>query len=286
MRTPVFPKLLTMFLMLLLFSFEGRSQSETFSTGSFIINMGATNPGTIANSIKPYGLIYDLIRNYKVPVKFIVNTSKAKDGVDFTYNADQYKGGTFIIKSEYRTTAVNSRITYWVGQGVVGTTTTSAITLNVTRTINLYPHWTLDVQNGAIAEKFLLNAGINNTSFPGAYNWKTPAQLNGCDDFFVLPHADPTWATHGALWSWNKNYLGCIWSGCHAVSVLENLSNPANPAQKMNFLTSTGLVPFGAHGDGSPPYTHILSNRVCWVLMGIRGRTIPVCSKWNQAGGG
>ncbi|MCY7291869.1 MAG: hypothetical protein LH615_06770, partial [Ferruginibacter sp.] len=92
MKTPALSKLLTMFLMLLLISFEGRSQSETFSTGSFIINMGATNPGTIANSIKPYGLIYDLIRNYKVPVKFIVNQSKAKDGVDFTYLGIQYRG--------------------------------------------------------------------------------------------------------------------------------------------------------------------------------------------------
>ncbi len=256
MKTPALSKLLTMFLMLLLVSFEGRSQSETFSTGSFIINMGATNPGTIANSIKPYGLIYDLIRNYKVPVKFIVNQLKAKDGVDFTYNAVQYKGGTFIIKSEYRSAAVNSRITFWTGQGVVGTTTTSSLTLNVTRTINSYPHWTLDAQNGQLAEKFLLNAGISNTSFPGAYNWKTPAQLNGCDDFFVLPHADPSWAVHGPLWSWNKNYLGCIWSGCHAVSVLENMFNPANPSQKTNFLTTTGLVPFGSHGDGSPPYTH------------------------------
>ncbi|MFM6924936.1 MAG: hypothetical protein ACKOU7_05490, partial [Ferruginibacter sp.] len=242
--------------LMLFFCLKTYAVNETVNTGSFIINMGATNPGTIANTIKPYGLIYDLIRNYNVPVKFIVNPSKSKDGVDFTYNGVQYKGGTFIIKAEYRSAAVNSRITFWTGQGVVGTTTTSAITLDITQTLDTYPRWTLDAQNGNIAEEFLLNAGINNTSFPGAYNWKLPSQLNGCDDYFVMPHADPTWGTHGFLWSWNKDYLGCIWAGCHAVSVLENLSNPANPAQKMNFLTTTGLVPFGSHNDGSPPYTH------------------------------
>ena len=244
-------------LFFLLASTYCKAQStETFNTGSFIINMGATNPGTIANSIKPYGLIYDLIRNYSVPVKLIISPAKTKDGVDFTYNAVQYKGGTFIIKSEYRSAAVNSRITYWISQGVVGTTTTSSLTLGVTRTLQSFPRWTLDAQNGKIAEGFLLNAGINNTAFPTAYNWNMPAQLGGCNDFFVMPHADPTWAVHGRLWSWNKDQLGAIWAGCHAVSVLENMFNPSIPAQKTNFLSTTGLVLFSAHGKASPPYTY------------------------------
>ena len=256
MKIKYIKTVVTWLYVMFVFCLKSYAVNETMAAGAFIINMGATNPGTIANSIKPYGLVYDLIRNYNVPVKFIVNPAKSKDGVDFTYNGVQYKGGTFVIKSEYRTAAVNGRITYWMGQGVVGTTTTTAVTLNITQTLDTYPRWTLDAQNGDIAEEFLLNAGITNITFPGAFNWKLPSQLNGCDDYFVMPHADPTWATHGALWSWNKNYLGSIWSGCHAVSVLENLSNPANPAQKMNFLTTTGLVPFGSHNDGSPPYTH------------------------------
>ena len=33
---------------------------------------------TIANGLKPYGLIYDLLKNYKVPVKWIINPSKSK----------------------------------------------------------------------------------------------------------------------------------------------------------------------------------------------------------------
>jgi hypothetical protein len=39
--------------------------NETFSTGSLIINMGVT-PQTINNGLKPYGLIYDLMRTYNV----------------------------------------------------------------------------------------------------------------------------------------------------------------------------------------------------------------------------
>ena len=101
-------------------SFNASAQSETLSTGSFIINMGATTPNTIANGLKPYGMIYDLIRNYNVPVKWVISQTKVKDGVDFTYNAVQYKGGTFIIPAEYRSATVNARITFWTGQGVVG----------------------------------------------------------------------------------------------------------------------------------------------------------------------
>jgi hypothetical protein len=260
------------------------AQSETLSTGSFIINMGATNPNTIANGLKPYGMIYDLIRNYNVPVKWVISQTKVKDGVDFTYNAVQYKGGTFIIPAEYRSAAVNARITYWTGLGVVGTTTTSALTVDVTQTIKAVPKWTLDSQNGAIAEGYLINAGVTNTAFPGAYNWKLAAALDCCDDFFVMPHADPTWATHGNLFTWNKNCLGSIWNACHATSALENMVNPADRTQQTNFLTqkvaglagtsgnyalSNSLILWGSHSGGSVPYIHQYPNDPVAQYLGV-----------------
>jgi Bacterial Ig domain/Secretion system C-terminal sorting domain len=236
-------------------SFILKAQTETFSTGSFIINMGVM-PQTIGNGLKPYGMVYDLIREYNVPVKWVVSQTKAKDGVDFTYNGVQYSGGTFIIPAEFRTAAVNSRITYWTGQGVVGITTTSPLTVNITRNLLAVPRWTLDAANGAVAQAYLTNAGITLAAFPGAYNWKSPATLDCCDDFFVMPHADPTWATHGRLWSWNKDCLGSVWAACHAVSKLENMVNPADATQKTNFLSTTGLLLYSLHTIGSAPYTH------------------------------
>ena len=120
-------KILFIFLLALIYNYNSYSQTtENFSTGSFIINMGATNPNTIGNGLKPYGLIYDLLRNFNVPIKSIINPAKTKDGVDFTYNGVQYKGGTFIIPGQFRNAAVNARITYWIGQGVVGITSTSS----------------------------------------------------------------------------------------------------------------------------------------------------------------
>jgi uncharacterized repeat protein (TIGR01451 family) len=86
----------------------------------------------------------------------------------------------------------------------------------------------------------------------------TPADLTSCDDLYVMPHADPTWATHKNLINFNTNNDGFIWAGCHAVSVMENLYDPAtgNPTPVMDFLSLTGLVPFGSHSNGSPPYTY------------------------------
>ena len=260
----------TILLLILFFtvSLFSSGQTETFSTGSYIINMGATKPNTIANGLKPYGLIYDLLRNNNVPIKWVIAAGKIKDGVDFTYNAVQYKGGTFIIPAEYRSAAVNIKITSWIGQGVVGTTTTSPLTVTVTQTLLAAPRWTLDAANGDIAQGYLTNAGITLVAFPGAYNWKSPQTLGSCDDFFVMPHADPTWATHSNLFFWNKNSLGSIWAGCHAVSALENSINPSNSAQQMNFLSTrtaatspapwpnNSLTLWRSHVGGSIPYTH------------------------------
>ena len=93
--------------------------TDTIFSGSFIINMGIV-PQTIGNGLKPYGLIYDLMKNHKVPVKWVINSSKGKDVIDFTHNGVNYRGGTFIIPFEYRTPTVNAVIASWQLQGVIG----------------------------------------------------------------------------------------------------------------------------------------------------------------------
>ncbi|MDP3928150.1 MAG: hypothetical protein Q8R57_03930, partial [Bacteroidota bacterium] len=238
--------------------------SYNVPVGSFIINMGIV-PQTVNNGLKPYGLVYDIIKNNKVPVKWVISQTKVKDGSDFTYNGIQFKGGTFIIPAEFRDASVNAKI---ISYGVTGTTTTSSLTVLVNYNLTSTPSWTLDAQNGAIATGFFANASIPSTS----YNWKSPQVLNGCDDIFVMPHADPTWATHSNLYHWNRNHFGAIWAGCHAVSVLENMNNGS---LQTNFLANNvgpignALVPFGSHGNASIPFNHQLPNKTAAQYMGI-----------------
>ncbi len=105
------------------------AQITSFPAGSFIINMGVV-PQTVANGLKPYGLVYELL-NVNCMVDWVINPSKLKDGADFTYNGIEYKGGPFLIRAEYRTPAVNAIIAKWQALGVQGTTTTSPVTVPV-----------------------------------------------------------------------------------------------------------------------------------------------------------
>ena len=262
-------------IILLIFSTQLWSQSidESIPAGAYIINM-SVQPQTIENGVKPYGLIYELLSKEYTPIKWIIKDNKAKDAADFVYDGTPYKAAPFIITADSRTTNVNAIIAKWEGLGVQGVTTTSTITVPVYTTINYIMTWTLDAQNGGIAESYLSNADLPET----AYNWVLPNELDCCSDVFVMPHADPVWESHGRLLSWNGDIAttadgcdGAIWSACHAVSALENAFNPANPSEQLNFLSNkTGiavgdddwadnsLILWGDHDGGSfpPPYVH------------------------------
>ena len=251
-----------------------QAQTETIPVGSFIVNMGVT-PQTAGNSLKPYGMLYDLIKNNRVGFKLIINPTKAKDGIDFSHNGIDYRGGPFIIDAGFRTAEVNARIAYWQSQGVVGATTTAELQLPVYITFLNVPRWTMDKQNGKLAVPYFVNAGIPASAHGGSSqsNWKEPWELDCCDDLFVMPHADPIWSTHQRLLTWNQECRGGIWNACHAGSAIENMVNPSNRSQQTNFLSikdnaftgtngnyanSNSLLLWGDHDDGSPPYTHRL----------------------------
>jgi hypothetical protein len=72
-----------------------KAQTETPPTGSFIINRGATNTNTRTNVLKPYGLLYHLIRSINMPIKWVIGVCKIKAGVHVAYNGAQYRRGTF-----------------------------------------------------------------------------------------------------------------------------------------------------------------------------------------------
>lgn len=261
------------------------SQTETIPTGSFIINMGVT-PQTVNNGLKPYGLLYELFNVHKIPVTWSINPAKGKDGIDFSHNGIDYRGGPFIIRAEYRNAAVNATIATWQGKGVVGATTVSPVVVPFFQTLRGYPTWALDKAKGSIVLPYFTKAEIPSAAYGGSNSalWPNPADLDCCDDLFIMPHADPVWATHQRLLSWNLECKGGIWAACHAVSALENMVNPANRSQQTNFLAvkddnfvgttgnytlSNALILWGSHSAGSIPYTHRLPANPVAQYMGI-----------------
>ncbi len=281
-RTRFFQRLIAIIIIMGITVSSFSQTSETFATGTYIINMGNPTGLTASNGgLKAYGLIYDILKNNYTPVKWVISSSKLKDGIDFSYNGVQYKGGTFIVPKQFITASVTAKFNSYLGAaGTLWNITTTSITVDVNYTLTSVPTWTLDAQNGSIAAGYFTNARIPAT----AYNWLLPSQLGACNDLFVMPHADPAWSTHGNLYNWNRTYKGSIWAACHAVSALENMYNPSNNAEQTNFLSSkaptfgpnaTGnyadnsLILWGKHNGGSIPYTHRLPNDPVAQYMGV-----------------
>lgn len=234
----------------------GKTGEITFPAGSYIVNMGDTSSDDA--QLKPYGLIYDLVLNAKVPVYWVINGSKtSQTGVDLTYNGRNYISGPFVISGDDVDYNVRSMLSKWRGYGVsIDGPTDTAVTVADSRKISSVPRVVLDKQNGKIAKGYLVKSGIlrnENATDDRVYKEKaTPADLDSsCDDIYVMPHAEPTTATHSPLASFNKGG-GYIWAGCHAVSYLEsNDSKKGVTDRSMFFLSTNGLLIGDKHKGAS-----------------------------------
>lgn len=234
----------------------GKTGEITFPAGSYIVNMGDTSSDDA--QLKPYGLIYDLVLNAKVPVYWVINGSKtSQTGVDLTYNGRNYISGPFVISGDDVDYNVRSMLSKWRGYGVsIDGPTDTAVTVADSRKISSVPRVVLDKKNGKIAKGYLVKSGIlrnENATDDRVYKEKaTPADLDSsCDDIYVMPHAEPTTATHGPLASFNKGG-GYIWAGCHAVSYLESNDRKEGVTDRsMFFLSTNGLLIGDKHGKAS-----------------------------------
>lgn len=234
----------------------GKTGEITFPAGSYIVDMGDTSSDDA--QLKPYGLIYDLVLNAKVPVYWVINGSKtSQTGVDLTYDGRNYISGPFVISGDDVDYNVGSMLSKWRGYGVsIDGPTDTAVTVADSRKISSVPRVVLDEKNGKIAKGYLVKSGIlrnENATDDRVYKEKaSPADLeSSCDDIYVMPHAEPTTATHGPLASFNKGG-GYIWAGCHAVSYLEsNDSKKGVTDGSMFFLSTNGLLIGDKHKGAS-----------------------------------
>ncbi len=230
------------------------AQTETFSSGSFVVDMGQT-PQTVDNALRPYGLLYELIEYHDIPIQWIISPYKTRDGIDFSYNGVDYKSGPFLIEAEHIDSTIAALITAWDTTGVQGSYTTSSITFpsNYIRTVKYFPNILVDDLSGnaPIILNYYNNAGIDSN----AYEIGTPADLTICHDLWVNPHGDPVWATHGPLYNFATTQASHIWSQCHAVSMLEGTENTAAPYEMLNYLTIDGMKCWKTKGGQNPAAT-------------------------------
>jgi hypothetical protein len=67
---------------------------------AYVIDMEQVTQ-TVANSLKPYGMVYDLVKNQHTPVDWAINPSKAVFRADFSAGGKSYSVGSFIVESQY-----------------------------------------------------------------------------------------------------------------------------------------------------------------------------------------
>jgi uncharacterized repeat protein (TIGR01451 family) len=225
----------------------------SFAPGAYVIDMGQATQ-TVANSLKPYGMVYDLVQNQHIPVDWAINPNKAIFGADFSAGGQSYSGGPFVIEAPFAAAAA-ATITKWRAQGVVVNQITSSFVAPIYNTITSFPRTILDQANGKIAQAYYTLAGIPQFSSTiqnptqAAYIFGTPLSLNQCNDIYVLPHADPS--------KWPANYKtallnfinngGWLYQQCHSVSDLDN---------SVAHLLSSGLILYKNHKAGTPPYNY------------------------------
>ena len=112
------PTILIVVILFCCFSVNSQYKQEMIAKGSYAINLGLT-PQSSSNALKPYGLIYELLAEYPVEIKWVINPEKKKDGVDFVIDEHEFRSGSFVIPVSYISSAVKNEIESWEKRGVL-----------------------------------------------------------------------------------------------------------------------------------------------------------------------
>lgn len=215
-------------------TFFASGQGEiTVSSGSYIINMGVEEQ-TIANALRPYGLVHELVLEEKIPVIWSINPSKTLGGVDFTYNGTDYKGGSFIIESKFIEEGVRSIISNAEDDGVVGVYTESETTVPFYARLVTIPGILIFNQSTSLVTSYLNNANIFTNYEVGNFN-----NADDCADLYIFADRDAQQNEQEGIYDFLIGHKGNAFIQGKSVSTLEALSAPVSGS--LNLLTTSGL---------------------------------------------
>ncbi len=267
----------------------GTSTPTDFNSGAAVIDMGIT-PQTDNNALKPYGLVYTLVEA-GIPVHWVIKDGKSfvdasnkEDHTDLevvgtttrlgntSTGLKELKAGPFLIPAEFiddAYTILEDWIDDYDGLTVYWNINDSYLQdVPVRGIITTFPNTVIYPKNGNINSNndtdieigFYNRAGIPESS--GIFRKGVPDDITECDQFYVLSHhSDPEL-------NWDQDDVNIIFDfvesgknvflGCHDVSISENLTTSGGRAKdSLNFLSTTGLMPYGDTGDHPPIYEFV-----------------------------
>ena len=260
---------------------DSENPEVEFEAGSYVIDMGQ-DIQTAENTLKGYGLVYELAFNLNVPVQWAIDSEKEFFGSDFTAGGKDYRGGSFIIQEDFITPEVLAIFEDARFSQVAIDQINEEFTAPIFDEITSFPKAVLDLQNGGLAIPYFENAGIlpldenapDYNPLDELYIMGTPEDLNGCNDVYIMPHADPdSWpeSYKSTMYDFVVNQGGWLWAADHAVSALE-VTDIAGFGDRfdLNFLgyddgiqyfkgDPTGEGRYGGHSSGTLLYTYDLT---------------------------
>lgn len=206
-----------------------------------------SNNSNYDKGVKPYGMIYDLLVNEKVPVKWAIDPTKLKDAKDFTADNIDFKGGSFIIPAQYNS-IVESIKGSW--SGVVLHEALSSFTAPIYTTLSSWPSILVNDEKKKIIEDYFDHASI-----PKNFDTGMPRDLDDCHDLYIMPHDDPyeKWneTDKNKLLNFINEQKGYFYGACETVGNIEG-----ELSDDFHFLSVNGLQTTQQHTHGDQNYTY------------------------------
>jgi gliding motility-associated-like protein len=272
---------------------------QTATKGSYVIPMDNTNQGLVVAGVlnlKAYGLVHSLLMN-DIPVKWVILSGKAKDGVDFTDSASRvyptavpsavvtFKASAFIIDSTYINksfysgglTATQVITAYYAKGGrcnkVAVFKLTKDVAVNVRYTLSQRPKIACFNNGGyqGIATRMLDSAGVTNyvTINAGVFPGLSQCYTFCCEEHWDVATTPPTApATVNSITQkvWDFVYEGGnFFAQCAGVNTYENLMQSPR-----HFHSTAGVIVSNTNTVASNAY---YSNDMAF--MQFEGTIIP-----------
>jgi len=241
---------------------SGGGTMELIPANSLVIPMDNVQQVTAGNlfNLKAYGVVERLLWA-GVPVKWVIQPGKAKDGLDFTANASRlypsaqgaasrnFSGGPFVVHRDYAVAAKNAIGTYAASNNVTVYETTADVTAPVRHTLTHRPKVAVfdDGMSAAIHVNYLLAAGFVSGTHYDIIPAATLVTVNAdaCFTIGTEPHweggtnTDPQVSAIRQFVTAGGNFL----AECHGILVYENNTTYGR------FLSTTGVT----SGNGDNP---------------------------------
>lgn len=217
------------------------ANNVTLTSGSYIIPMGNTLQLNAAGNfnLKSYGLIIHLLNN-NVKIKWVIRAGKAKDGIDFTVNAEQvlpvagsnasrnFIAGPFVIQTADTAGVAALAQSFYIAHSLTGNDrpafyrTTASVTVDIRHDLSGFKPKAIILNDGGsdtVHIKYMQAASITTNNYKSGLGVDL---FTDCYTFASEPHVDNVDNLTARAVRMFVTYGGNFLAQCKAIDTYEN----------------------------------------------------------------